>query len=424
MKHDDFKRNGEAHLSRRSFLQRSGLVSAAGLTASAWLSPLARAAGAGGPRDVLVQVFLRGGMDGLTTCVPHGDGELYAARPNLAVPPPGATDGALDLDGFFGLAPSAKGLMTPYSNGHLAIVHAAGSTDPTRSHFDAFKAMESGYPEQNYTQVEDGWLARHLVAASPAIAPPLRAVALADTMPQHLQGAPDSLPIADAEAFAFPGKAYSAEIRRRVIQRMYQGATSPLDAAAESTIETLDLFEGIDFAGYAPGGGASYPDSPFGTRLKQTAALIKAEVGLEAVSIDYGGWDHHNQLGPIDGTMAGMLAGLANSIEAFYLDMRHHLDSVTLVVVSEFGRRVAENGSLGADHGHGNCMFVLGGHVLGGQVYGAWPTLAPAALDDGDLAITTDYRDVLGEVLTKRMSTPDLGLVFPNHTPSFLNLIA
>lgn len=410
-------------LTRRSFLQNTGLASAAGLATSVWMSPLAGAR-PGAQRDVFIQVFLRGGMDGLTTCVPYGDSELYTARPTLAVPPAGATDGAIDLDGFFGLAPTATGFMTPFSNGHLAIVHAAGSTDPTRSHFDAFQAMEKGYPEQNYTIVNTGWLGRHLESSVPTGSAALRALAMTDTMPIHLDGAPDALPIPDAASVSFPGNPTTALGRERTIRGMYRDAQEPLAGAAVSTFETIDTFQALDFAGYVPSNGAVYPASPFGTQMRQVALLIKSGIGIEAISLDYGGWDHHNQLGPIDGTMAGMLADLSAAVEAFYVDMRAYLDEFTLAMVSEFGRRVGENGSLGVDHGHGNCMFVMGGHVNGGQVVSAWPGLAPANLDNGDLAITTDYRDVLGEILEKRLGNTDLATVFPGHQFQFPGLIS
>lgn len=408
-------------LSRRRFLQGTGI--SAGLAAGTWLSPSAFAGG-GGQRDVLVHVFLRGGMDGLTTVVPYGDPALYAARPTLAVPPAGAQDGALDLDGFFGFAPAAAGLMTPFANGHLAVVHAAGSTDPTRSHFDAMQAMESGAPNQDYHQVDTGWLGRHLELSAPFGNPALRAVALSSTMPTHLGGAPDALPVPDAESVAFPGLPATAQGRERTIRRMYLGAPAPLDDAAVSTFDTIALFGGIDFAGYVPSHGATYGADPFGQNLKDTAALIKADVGVEVISLDFGGWDLHNQLGPIDGSMAGQLGALAGGLEAFYEDLRSSLGRVTVVVMSEFGRRVGENGSAGVDHGHGNAMLVMGGNVNGGQVYGAWPGLAPANLDGGDLAITTDYRDVVSEILVRRLATADLDAVFPNHSASFLGIVS
>ena len=414
-------RSNSRSLSRRSFLQSSGYAAAAGLSANAWLSPGARA-GTSGNRDVLVHIFLRGGMDGLTTCVPYGDAELYLARPTMAVPPAGAQDGALDLDGFFGLAPSLAGLMTPFSNGHLAVVHAAGSTDPTRSHFDSMIAIERGAPQQDYNTVPDGWLARHLNGVGTGAAG-LRGLSLTDTTPTHLVSTDAALPVSGPQSAQFPGRASTALLREQVIRRMYDDAPAPLGAAMETSFETLALFDSIGLDTYVPSGGALYPQNGFADRLRQSAALIKADAGLETISIDFGGWDLHNSLGPIDGVMAGLLGNLGTSLEAFYLDLRNYMDSVTVVVMSEFGRRVVQNGSLGADHGHGNCMFVMGGRVNGGQVYSSWPGLAPALLDQGDLAVTTDYRDVMWEILSKRMGATDLATVFPNHTASSLGIL-
>ncbi len=406
---------------RRGFLARSSAVSAL-LASEVCLSPFARA-GSSGTRDVLVQVSLRGGMDGLTACVPYGDGELYNARPGLAITPPGTTNGALDLDGFFGLPPTAAALKLPFDNGHLAIVHAAGSTDPTRSHFDATKALESGLPEQDFNAATSGWLGRHLAATTGGVSGPLQALALGELMPIHLEGAPSALPVSNPAEFSFPGQPSSAAVRERVIRSMYSRAVEPLASASIRSFETIAILESIDFDGYTPANGASYPDTSFGQGMKQAAAMIKANIGLETISIDYGGWDHHNQLGPVDGVMAAMLFDFAAGLVAFYKDMRQQLGSVTLVALSEFGRRVAENGSAGLDHGHGNCMFVMGGSVAGGQVHATWPGLAPSALDHGDLAITTDYRDVLSEILVKRMGTVDLAGVFPGHTPVFPGVI-
>ncbi|MFT7486318.1 MAG: hypothetical protein ACI9F9_002173 [Candidatus Paceibacteria bacterium] len=410
-------------LSRRSFLQSSGAAAAAGLSASAWMAPAALA-GSSGQRDVLVHIFLRGGMDGLTTCVPYGDPELYIARPNLAVPPAGAIDGAINLDGFFGLAPALSGLMTPFANRDLAIVHAAGSTDPTRSHFDAMIAMERGVPEQDYNNTISGWLARHLNANQGPGVTGLKALSMTDIMPTHLENALGALPVPDPSAARFPGSLQSAWLREQVIRSMYADAPAPLGSAMETSFESLALLQGVGFDGYTPSGGAVYPQNPFGERLRQSAALIKANTGVETISIDYEGWDLHNLLGPIDGVMAAMLANLGNSLEALYLDLGTQIDSVTVVVMSEFGRRVAENGSEGADHGHGNCMIVMGGHVNGGQVIGSWPGLAPGSLDFGDLAVTTDYRDVLWEILERRMGATDLGLIFPNHQSSSVGVIS
>lgn len=421
--------HSETRCTRRALLRGAALASVA---LPGGMSALPRVVlggapggGSGGePRDVLVHVLLRGGMDGLTTCVPYGDAHLYSARPTLAIQPPGAPNGALDLDGFFGLAPAAAPLLVPWSNGHLAIVHAAGSPDPTRSHFEAFARMELGIPLQPLGSQSNGWLARHLASVAPLGASPLRAAALVDAMPLTLAGAPQTLPIPDPSQYAFPGSSATAALRELLMHSMYAAAQPPLSSIALDTIGTIHLLSSIDFASYAPAGGADYPAaSELALGLKRSAALIKAKVDVECLMLELGGWDLHNQLGPIEGEMALLLDELSRSLEAFYLDLGGEIERVIVVVMSEFGRRVAENGSAGLDHGHGNAMLLLGGHVAGGQVHGTWPTLAPAALDQGDLAITTDYRDVLAEILSKRLGNAALEQVFPNHVAQFPGVI-
>jgi uncharacterized protein (DUF1501 family) len=410
---------------RRTLLRGAALASVALPSSLSALPRVFLAGRAGsGPRDVLVHVLLRGGMDGLTTCVPYGDAHLYSARPTLAIQPPGAPNGALDLDGFFGLAPAAAPLLTPWHNGHLAIVHAAGSPDPTRSHFEAFARMELGIPLQPLGSVSSGWLARHLATVAPLGSSPLRAAALVDAMPLTLASAPQALPIPDPSSYAFPGSPATAALREQLLASMYAGAGPPLSSVALDTLGTIHLLDSIDFAGYAPAGGAAYPQgSELALGLMRSAAMIKAEVDLECVMLELGGWDLHNELGALDGDMALLLSELSRSLEAFYIDLQADIERVVVVVMSEFGRRVAENGSAGLDHGHGNAMLLLGGHIDGAKVHGAWPSLAPAALDQGDLAITTDYRDVLAEILSKRLGNAALDQVFPNHVASFPGVV-
>lgn len=405
-----------AELTRRAVLGGAGALAATlGLGAGGKARALRRTAA----RPVLVQLFLRGAMDGLTTVVPHGDGDYYAARPTLAVPPPGSAGGARDLDGFFGLAPAAAPLLTPYSNGHLALVHAAGSTDPTRSHFDAFARMEYGAPNLAPGQVDDGWVTRYL-GQVPSLGGPLRALALGDLLPLALAGAPGALPIADPAHFLFPGLPSSAADRAARLAATHARRGGVVGEAALGTLDSIALLAGAGLAGSLPAGGAQYPDTPLGARLRSAAALIRADIGLEVITVDFDGWDLHAALGPLDGAMAALLDELTRALEAFYLDLAGHLDDYVLVGLSEFGRRVQENASAGADHGHGNALFVLGGGVNGGQVHGSWPGLAPAALDHGDLAVTTDYRDVLGEVLARRLGVGPAGLaaIFPQHACS------
>ena len=381
--------------------------------------------GFGGPsqstnRDVLVTIFLRGGIDGLTTVAPYGDGDYYNLRPNLGIQPPGQQDGAVDLDGFFGLPPAAAPLMTPYNDNRLLIVHATGSTDPSRSHFDAMHFMETATPEQPGYE-SSGWVARHLQTVAPLGAGDLRGIGLDELPPRMLAEAPKTLPIADPAVFAFPGNPATEPGRRQTMENMYAKAREPYVTFGGSTFSSMTLLDGIDFVGYVPENGAQYSTNPFHVQLMRTATLIKANAGVESIHIDLGGWDHHENQGPISGIYANMIANFASGIEAFYKDMLNHLECFTLVVQSEFGRRAAENGSAGTDHGHGNVMMVLGGHISGGQVLSTWPGLDPGSLDQGeDLAITLDYRDVLAEIVANRLGNrTNLPYIFPNYTPSY-----
>lgn len=404
-------------LARRRFLCHSRAVVAALTTLPAWLPRVSFGIPTG--RDVLVNVFLRGGMDGLTTCVPYGDGDLYVHRPTLAIQPPGAPNGAVNLDGFFGLAPSASPLYEPYAAGHLAFVHAAGSPDPTRSHFDAMRFMETGAPGQAPGAVDSGWLARHLLTVAPIGDGLLRGMAMDLMLPQTLAGAPATVPTADPDRLEFPGRASTTAARSAVVSGMYAEASEPLKSAAVSALVTIERLANIDFAGYSPANGAAYPDTTFGQALRSTACLIKNSTDIEVVSLDLGGWDHHNLEGPIEGAMAQLLDELSRGLLAFYRDMLASIGSLTVVVMSEFGRRVAENASLGADHGHGGCMLVMGGGIAGGQILTVWPGLAESQLDQGDLQITIDYRDILAEILARRLGNTSLDVVFPGYTPTF-----
>lgn len=408
-------------LSRRQFLGVSGgAVLAASMPA--WLPRVALAGDFCSSRDVIIAVFLRGAMDGLTMCVPHGETEYYAKRPALAIPQPGSgmPFAATDLDGFFGLPPSMTSLLPAFNNGDLLIVHACGSTDTSRSHFDAMALMEYGDPS-NPVQFS-GWLGRHLMTTSPMIpGSMLRAVGMQHLLPRSLNAAPNALPSADITQFGLDGTPGTLSARRSAIDELYNLTTDPLRAAAQTTQATIDLLDTIDFAGYLPAGSAIYPNSPFGRSLKASAALIKAEIGVEAIAIDIGGWDTHIEMGPHEGVLASKLTDLSTSLAALHADvLAGSGKNVTVVVMSEFGRRLEENGDQGTDHGHGNAMLVMGNYIAGGQVLTQWPGLAPELLfQERDLAITIDYRDILAEIIQQRLSNPNLASVFPNFTPTF-----
>ena len=282
--------------------------------------------------------------------------------------------------------------------------------------------MEYGIPLQPLT-LFTGWLARHLDTVPPVGSGLLRGVAISDLIPKTLAGAPATLPIRDPAVFGFPGRFQTEAERRAVLETAYQAANDPLAGAAESTFATIDLLEAIDFQNYSPSGGAVYPGGTFGQSLQSTAALIKAEVGIEVAMVELGGWDTHNQQGVHGGYMAGLMDVLSSTLAAFHLDMQNQMNNLTVLVMSEFGRRADENGSLGTDHGHGNCMFVMGGHIAGGQVIADWTSnelLHPDLLHDGDsLAVTIEYRDIVAEIVQNRLGNTDLATVFPNYTPTF-----
>ncbi len=409
-------------LSRRRFMAVTGSAAALAAAAPAWLPRVALARDHRGTmRDVIVSIFLRGAADGLSICVPWGEAAYYTARPTLAIPRPdsGLPNRAIDLDGFFGMAAALQPLMTAYTNGHLLFIHAAGSTDPSRSHFDAQRFMEVGLPGSN--SLYTGWLGRHLYSVSPmSPTAQLRAVGISTGLQQTLVGGPLTLPIPNLDAFGLSGTTSTVNNRQVALGDMYSTVADPVHAAAETTIQTINLLNTINFAGYVPAGGAVYPAGSLGLALKSTAALIKAQVGVEAVAIDVTGWDTHSNQGPMTGTMAALMASLAGSIGAFYTDMwTGTAPTVTLVAMSEFGRRVGENGSLGSDHGHGNVMIVLGHCVTGGRVLTQWPGMGPGQLYQNlDLQVTTDYRDILAEIVQQRLGNSNLSYVFPSFTPT------
>ena len=416
-------------LTRRNFLGlTSGMLTVAALPA--WVPKVVLADEENSARDVMVSIFLRGGADGLTLCPPHGDAAYYQLRPTLAIPAPDSTnlDRAIDLDGFFGLPPSMMPLMEAYQDGALALIHACGLPNVTRSHFYAQHAMEIGMdfpPPSLFT----GWLGRHLAATAPSMQDAvLRAVGIGAGLPQTLIGAPAALPVADPATFGLGGAPQTLTERQAALAEMYAVASEPLGSAGSRTIDTIDLLDQIDFESYQPAGEAQYPPGEFGEALRSTAALIKAEIGVEAVSIDIGGWDTHEFQGPLDGQMGGLMGTLASGLAAFHKDLfSDDFTDVAVTAMSEFGRNAFENGSAGTDHGHGGLMFVLGGHVNGGQVVADWPGLADGQLfENQDLEITVDYRDVLTELVTKRLGNPDYSSVFgddPDYVPVDRGLI-
>jgi uncharacterized protein (DUF1501 family) len=376
-------------------------------------NPLAlRAAGAPGLPDVLVCIFQRGAADGLNSVVPHGDDDYYNLRTRIAVPRPGETDGAIDLDGFFGLHPAAGALKPLYDMGRLAVLHATGVPHGTRSHFDAQALTESAVTSKQL--LGTGWIGRHLAATASAGDRPFRAVAISGAVPLSLVGADDPLAIASLEDFGIGDAGGSSY--QETLDGLYL-PDRPYAGVAQAALSAVDELAAADPTQYPPANGAVYPNSQLGSGLLQAAQLIKSDLGVEVVCLDVGGWDHHENLPSV---LPGSLSDLAASLAAFHTDLGATMDHVSVIVVTEFGRRAADNVSSGTDHGSGGCAWFLGGGVVGAQVAGTWPGLDSASLYEGeDLAITTDLRDVLAQLLQRRLGNPDPGSLFPDFTPGF-----
>jgi uncharacterized protein (DUF1501 family) len=404
-------------ITRRIFL-RNGALAVVGTTALPGF--LARAAfGAADPgiRDKrLVVIFQRGAADGLNIVVPHGEASYYAMRPTINIP----KKSVLDLDGFFGLHPSMSSFEPLWKQKHLAIVHAAGSPDPTRSHFDAQDFMESGTPGVKVT--DDGWLNRALrerpadQLSSDKSGPDksaFRAIALGTSLPRILSGKEPAIAINNLNDFSVGGKNPNAAAT--TFEAMYDHSVDAvLHGTGEETFDAVKMLKAADPAHYKPAANANYPKGRFGDSLKQLAQMIKANLGVQVAFADIGGWDHHVNEGGTQGQIANALGEFSQSIAAFWTDLGDLGEDTVVVTMSEFGRTARENGNRGTDHGHANVMFVLGGPVKGGRVYGRWPGLDQSQLYEGrDLAVTTDFRLVLSEVVSRYLGNKDLKEVFP-----------
>jgi uncharacterized protein (DUF1501 family) len=400
------------NLTRRGFL---GALGAASLPH--WFPRVAFAAPGreSTQRDTLVCIFLRGGADGVNVVVPFGDRFYYENRPTLAIREPGASaNRAIDLDGFFGLHPALKPLKDVWDDGALAAIHAAGLPVNNHSHFDAMDWMERGTPGER--RVLTGWIGRHLAAVDPTNTSPFRAIGLGELVQASLRGPIPATALTSIADFHLQG--FEDQIARfqGTLAALYSG-TSFLDVQAMQTFGTMQRLAAADPTQYKPANGAEYPDSEFGSAMKQIAQLLKADLGLEVACVDLGGWDTHDAEGSHDGPMAERLADLAAGLRAFYADIHDRMGRITLVTMTEFGRRIEENASGGTDHGSASFMFAMGGAIQGRKVHGRWPGLAPEALaDPGDLAVTTDYRTVLGEILERRLGNPRVEEVFPGFT--------
>lgn len=411
-------------MDRRYFLKTSGIgLASFGFMAAApdFLHQFADAAALRdgyGKKKVLVTIFQRGAVDGLNMVVPHAESSYYDLRPTIAIPAPGKANGAIDLDGHFGLHPSMQPLESFWKNKNLAIVTAAGSPDNTRSHFDAQDYMESGTPGNKGTR--DGWLNRVLQATGGKDDSPFRAVSLTQQLPRSLYGRSPSVAMANLADFSIKAGVYSNNMKGGFEGLYQQNAKDSLGETGKETFEAVNYLKTANPAQYKPDNGAVYPTSGLGRSLMQIAQLIKAGVGLEVAFAEMGGWDTHTNQGlgnnPSQGQLSNLLKDFAASIAAFGTDLGKRMDDVVVITMSEFGRTAKENGTRGTDHGHGNSMFILGNSVKGGKVYADWKGLKPDQLNEGrDLAVTTDFRDVFAEAASKHMGAKDLAKIFPNY---------
>ncbi len=415
-------------ISRRNFLKAAGAAGVFGLSETLfpnWMPRMAFAdPGTQGERDILVVIFQRGGMDGLNAIVPYGEGSAYYdRRPTIAIPEPGNFNGALDLDGFFGLHPALASLKELYDDGKLALIHGAGSPEPTRSHFDAMEYMERGTPGDKITGT--GWITRHLMTASWQNESPFRAIGMGAMVPASLRGPVSALALRSIADFHLEGRIDQLATIQRTLAGLYtiHAPETQLSRQAAEVFSTIDLLKELSAVSYVPANGAVYPDSEYGMGLRQTAQLIKADVGLEVSCIDIGGWDTHDAQGGTDGQFAALLSEFGQGLAAFYTDMQDYMPNITVVTMSEFGRTSNENASGGTDHGRASGMFLMGGGVKSG-IHTNWLGLHPDVLDEGDLAVTTDYRDILAEILLHRVKNPALDQIFPNYTPTLPGLFA
>jgi len=410
-------------ITRRIFLRNSALAVVGTAAIPSFLTRAAYGAVESGTRNKrLVVIFQRGAADGLNIVVPHAEPAYYAMRPSINIP----RNSVMDLDGFFGLHPSLAPFQPLWNQRHLAIVHAAGSPDTTRSHFDAQDYMESGTPGVKAT--DDGWLNRCLHALpSPGDSSAFRAIAMGPSLPRILSGSERALAVNNVNDFGVGGR--NGNVAANTFEAMYaQSVDSVLHGTGQETFDAVKMLKSADPSKYKPAVGADYPKGRFGESLKQLAQLIKANLGVQVAFADIGGWDHHVNEGSTQGQIANVLGEFSQSLAAFWVDLGDLAEDTVVVTMSEFGRTARENGNRGTDHGHANVMFVMGGPVKGGKVYGRWPGLDPSQLYEGrDLALTTDFRQVLGEAVYSHLGNKSLNEVFPgfeNQTGKFLRLLA
>jgi len=401
---------------RRAFIRNSAFAVVGTAAIPSFLTRAAFGAVEAGIRNKrLVVIFQRGAADGLNIVVPHGERNYYAMRPTINIP----RNAVIDLDGMFGLHPSMSAFQPLWQQGHLAVVHAAGSPDPSRSHFDAQDFMESGTPGTKAT--EDGWLNRTLHdLPNPTDKAAFRAIAVGPSLPRILSGSEPAVAINNIGDFGVGGRGAGATANANTFESMYsESVDTVLHGTGRETFEAVRMLKSADPSQYKPAFGANYPRGRFGDSLRQLAQLIKANLGVQVAFADILGWDHHVNEGNTQGQLANVLTDFSQSLATFWTDLGDLGEDTIVITMSEFGRTARENGTHGTDHGHANAMFVLGGAVRGGKVYGRWPGLDQSQLYEGrDLAVTTDFRNVISEALDHHLGNKSLSKVFPDFAIS------
>ena len=379
-------------------------------------------------RHTLVCIFLRGGADTMNIVVPHGDDAYYRHRPTLAMKRPGkgGNDASIRIDDFFAFHPKMAPLVPAFAEGRLGIVQAVGTDNPTGSHFEAQDQIEHGEGYTDRVSIGGGWLGRHLRSrmSKDTGASPLAAVAMAPTLPEVLRGAPAASAFTSLEEIQVPVSAGDPAAVSRALAAMYASEVGVLGQQGRETLDLLKKVESLRGKPYAPAAGVTYPDDPFGKGLREVARLIKANVGLEVACVDLDGWDTHFFQGTTGGQLAGLVDTLARGLAAFDADLAAQRGRVTTVVLTEFGRRLYENGSAGTDHGRGFALFALGDSINGGTVIGEWPGFEQELLPGpGGLQVRVDYRSVLSEILSGPVGNRKINDVFPGFAPQPLGFV-
>ncbi len=414
-------------LSRRNFIVGAAGAAVMATVLPPWLPKVVFAESANSSRDVIVYIFMRGGADGLSLVAPFADTNYYSARPTLAIPRPDSASAqkGTALDNTFMFPRGMSALLPAYQAKELLVLHGAGLSYNSRSHFDAQHFIEVGKAAD--LTINSGWLGRHLALTNPMKSTAtLRALSISGGLPQALYGAPKTIPISNPANFAIAGSAATAQARADWLKADYQSAAEPVRSSALDVTATFAVLKAINVAGYLPSNAAVYPNTSFGRSLRSAAALIKADIGVEAVQVDIGGWDTHVQEDPIAGALFNNMLDFSGAIGAFWADVLQGSGNynVTLVAMSEFGRNVRQNGNAGTDHGRGGAMFVMGHAIDGGRVLTKnWQPLARENLDAGqDVMVTVDHRDVLAEIVKNRLNNPALDAIWPGYTPKMLGI--